>query len=430
MTRKLTLLLLFATIFLIYFWNTPSDYSKSLKQSTYKNLLTSSDTVPNTFLPYLLYKHHSFDFSPISFYFRPFDGGNKKQYFITVTDQGKYSSYPVLTGIMALPVYLPALMLNKVASFDYYENLVKVLLLGRVTAIFYSCLAVVLFYLILEKIGADIKDRLLFTAFFAFGTTMWSIASRSLWMHTIMVPFVCATIFLLLTNYQRKYLFVGSFCGLMVLARPTSFVFCLIMALYVLKTDRKRMLPFLFGAIPPILCIFLYNWAVFSNPFVEGYSNRGDLKWTTPLLQGIISNIITPGKGILFISPPLMLSFWAVSKSFTDRGFGRSNNLLYRFLSVIFVGYFLMYSKWYAWHGGNSFGYRFLTDILPIMVLFCYQAYIHIKSKALKIVMLILMLYSIYPQWNIVFYGKSRCEDEDMHSFECLRPRVLDRYVR
>lgn len=427
MIKSLKIFLTFIITFLIYACNTPEDYSKSLSRSTYRDLLTSSDAVPNTFLPFLLYKHRSFDFSPISFYFRQFDGGNRRQYFITVTEKGKYSSYPILTGIMALPLYLPALILGKIASFDYYENIVKILLLGRITAIFYSCVAVTMFYLLIEKVGGKGKELFLFTAFFAFGTTMWSIASRSMWMHTIIVPFVCAILLLLLSDYQRKYFFVGLFSGLIVLARPTSFVFCVPIALYILKVDRKKIVQFMCGAVPPILCVFAYNWAIFGGFFVDGYSSRGDIKWNTPLIQGVLSNIFTPGKGLLFITPPLVLTFLACYRAYSDKCFGGNNNLLYRFLSVIFIGYFLMYSKWYAWHGGNSFGYRFLTDILPVMVILYYEYYRNLKTKVFKVIMVALMVYSIYPQWNIVFYGKSRCEDEDMHSFECLRPRILDK---
>lgn len=412
---------IFIITFIIYFWNTPSNYQKDLKFAGHRRLLTSSDAVPNTFLPIVLYNYKSTDFSSITFHLRRFDGGEKVQYFISKSKIGKSSSYPILTGLLAFPVYFIPLALNKVASFDYYENILKVLLLGRITAILYSSVAVTLFYLLLKNLDGSKKMKILFTIFFAFGTTMWSISSRILWTHTIVVPILLLILILLLKNERTKYTYIliGFLSGLLILARPTTAIVVFFIGLFMLFKHRKYLLSFGFASIPPILAMLLYNNYVWGGPFLDGYSARNDIQWATPLLQGIYNQIFSPGKGFLFISPPLLLIFVAIFKLFKDKSFGGNNNLLYRYLSLSFVTTFIMYAKWYSWNGGNSFGYRFYTDLLPIMVLLVYEVCKNIKPKW-EILLYIGIIYSIYTQWNAVYYKNSRCEDEDMMTFSCI----------
>lgn len=412
---------IFIATFIVYFWNTPSNYLKDLKSAQYRRLLTSSDAVPNTFLPYLIYKHHAIDFSPITFYLRRFDGGEKTQYFISKSQIGKASSYPILTGIAAIPIYIVPLLLNKIASFDYVENIIKILLLGRITAIFYSSISVVLFYFLLNKLEGTQKNKIIFTLFFAIGTSMWSISSRVLWTHTIVVPILLGILHLLLKENQTKYTYMllGFLSGLMILARPTTAIITLFIGLFILFNKRKHLFHFGLASIPPIALMLIYNTIVWGGPLIDGYNARNDIQWTTPLFQGIYNQIFTPGKGFFFITPPLMLIFVSIYKLFSNKEFGSKNNTLYRYLSMSFIFTFLMYSKWYSWYGGNSFGYRFYTDLLPIMLLLIYVLCQKLKPK-LELLLYIFIAYSIYSQWNAVYFKNSRCEDEDMMKFNCI----------
>lgn len=422
---------IFFTI-IIYSSNLYYDYSKDAKEIGHRNLLTSSDNTPSTFLPYILYKTGSFDFSSITFYLRRFDGGEKEQYFIHNTGTQKVSVYPVFPGIAAFPIYLPFLLLNKIASFDFHENILKILLLGRVTGIIYATIAVGIFYLILQKTSNNLKTNLLFIALFAFGTTMWSISSRGTWSHTITALLLSLMIYLIITKQiSNKLIFlIGFLGGITTLNRPTGFVITGIFGLYILytiylknKNIKSLIIPsllYFLGNLPSLIFTLTYNTIIFGGPLNEGYAARNDLKWTTPILEGLFGNFFMPGKGLLAITPVFVLALIFIYKLFKDKNFLKEKNTFYRFLSLIFFIFLMFYSKWYAWWGGNTHGYRFFTDLTPILVLFSYEMYLKISKSKTKIFVMVLIAYSIFIQSSAVFYQKSRCVDEDMHRLGCI----------
>lgn len=419
----------FLLTFSIYLINTPEDFKKDTLKQTHSNLLPSADAVPNTFLPFLLYKHNTFDFSPIAFHLRRFDSNKKIQYYISQGESGRYSSYPVLTGLIAYPFYIIPLALNKIPTVTYHENILKILLIGRVAAAFYSAVSVSLLYAILRKI--DRKSKLLYpiTTFFALGTSMWTISSRELWTHTLVVTILCTTILLLIQTELkvRSFFIIGLLCGLIIATRQTTAVIAILIGLYVLYKHKKYVIFYTLGALIPTIPLLIYNKIAFGGILSSGYEARGDIKWTTPILEGLAGQLFTPGKGILIISPLLLLSFYAIFRVYRDKYFGAENNLLYRFISPAVIIYILMYSKWYGWDGGSSFGYRFMTDVLPIMVILTYETLKNLKGKKL-IPIYLLIFYSVCVQANAVFYLKSTCKPHEMRSTECIYPRFLEKY--
>lgn len=173
----------------------------------------------------------------------------------------------------------------------------------------------------------------------------------------------------------------------------------------------------------------LYNYTIFGGLLTDGYVARQDVKWTTPFVSGLVIQFIMPGKGILFTAPFLLFFFYFGAKLlFKPKVKNNAEFSLFKYLFLCVLAYLLMYSKWHAWHGGNSFGHRFLTDVMPFMVMSIFYFFKYIlDSSKLKILFVLLCAYSVYVQWNAVFFRKSRCEDEDMKSFECIRPKILDK---
>ena len=427
---------------LIYSSNLYYDYTKDTNEIGHSNLLTSSDNTPSTFLPYVLYKTGSFDFSSITFYLRRFDGGEREQYFIHNTGTQKVSVYPVFPGIAAFPIYLPLLFFNKIASFNFHENILKILLLGRVTGIIYATITVGIFFLILKKISKNLKISVLFTALFAYGTTMWSISSRGIWSHTITALFLSLMIYLIITKKisNKIILLIGFLGGITTLNRPTGFIITGIIGLYILykiylesKKIKDLFIPallYFLGNLPSIIFTLTYNTIIFGGPLNEGYAARNDLKWTTPLFEGMLGNFLMPGKGLLAITPVFVLALIFIYKLFKDKNFIKERNIFYRFLSLIFFIFLIFYSKWYAWWGGNTHGYRFFTDLTPVLVIFSYEMYLKISNHKTKIFVLFLITYSIFIQASAVFYQKSRCEDEDMSKLGCIDYFYFEKFLK
>jgi hypothetical protein len=117
--------------------------------------------------------------------------------------------------------------------------------------------------------------------------------------------------------------------------------------------------------LAPVLLIGLsllaFNISRYGDPFNTGYLPNETFSGI--LGQGILGQLISPGRGLLLFSPVLILSFVGLVPAL--RQF-RAEALLA--FSVI-LGHLLLYGKWFMWHGGFAWGPRFLIPTLPFWVI-------------------------------------------------------------
>lgn len=390
--------------------------------------MTSRDYVANTYLPYLLYNHGSLDFKPIVDEITKYISGSS--YYVLDINDGYYSKYPILTGLMAYPIYYIPLALNKIPNIDTLLNNYKVLALGRVAASFYASTSVAIFYLILKKLRApDTKETtvLLFVLFYALGTNTWSISSRGLWTHTSS-QFLLSLAFLALLKSlsNHKYVLVTSlFLGLSVLARPTNIIPTLILSIYVLKNFSRHIFKYVLCALPTIIIYFLFNKIQYGNYLIEGYQLGDKLIFNSPLYISIPGLLFSPGKGYLFSMPMLLMGIYgAVIYLFTQSRDKLSSLFFYISLTVLCA--FLFMAMWRGWEGADRFGPGLLTEYLPFITSLSFLSVQKLfqlgRAYVYKVLIIFLILYSILMQFNVVIFRKSRCAAEHTWSFYCLLP--------
>lgn len=423
LAKHKTPIIIFLVVIAVFLSNTQFDYRRSMDTGTVRRLMTSGDQVPNTFLPWLILYKNTVSFDSIIETIRPLEGGKFRPYFLINTENGFRTAYPIIPAFMALPIYLVPVLLNKIPEVTYHENILKVFLMGRFAASFYAALSTVLFYYILKEVSKNEKWIIIFTLFYALGTNTWSVSSRGMWQHTFAQFFISIVVLLLLKSIKNKRLipWVGFVLGISVLARPTNIVFALLFSIYVFFKHRDMLGRYILAVVPSILFLIFYNQVTFGSPFEEGYGARDDYRWITPYSESIPGYLFSPGRSFLFISPPLALVYYAVVRLFTDRKYGGEFNTIYRYMALSFVSSLLLFSKWYTWHGANAFGYRMLVDSLPIVGLLSYVVIDKMRYKY-KIVILVLMVYSILLHGNAVLNRKSRCSENHNWSFYCLSP--------
>lgn len=97
--------------------------------------------------------------------------------------------------------------------------------------------------------------------------------------------------------------------------------------------------------------------SIWTSGYVESES------FSAPWLFGIVGLLVGPARSYFWYSPILLISFFGLG------WFRRQVRWLFWMIVTICVGYLLLYGKWYMWHGGYSWGPRFLTPILPFSAL-------------------------------------------------------------
>ncbi|MEM2567420.1 MAG: hypothetical protein QXH20_02990 [Candidatus Bathyarchaeia archaeon] len=103
-----------------------------------------------------------------------------------------------------------------------------------------------------------------------------------------------------------------------------------------------------------------YNFYAFGR-FFGGYAGE---KWNTPFLIGLYGLLMSSGKGLLLFVPISNLFPWGLAKFFEQ---GK------KLEAIICLGLLLTFLAFHApfwtWHGGWSWGPRFLVPIMPFLVI-------------------------------------------------------------
>jgi hypothetical protein len=129
------------------------------------------------------------------------------------------------------------------------------------------------------------------------------------------------------------------------------------------KRGLKSVFPvslFLIGLLPFVAALVWHNDLRFGDPMQFGYTREG---FTTPVGEGVLGLLFSPGKSVFFYAPPLVLSAILWSR------FRRAYPALGEFLALAWAAALIFYGAWWAWHGGWCWGPRFLVPLMPLSAL-------------------------------------------------------------
>jgi len=141
----------------------------------------------------------------------------------------------------------------------------------------------------------------------------------------------------------------------------TTVGLALIVAKQVWETRRWRHVVPMVVAVAAIL---FEAWFRRGGPFVTGYEGWGGAPtvmpyagrpgFSYPFLFGVLSILLSFGKGLVFFAPGLLLAANARAALASERLRGAFDLWL-----LFLIGLILVYSKWWAWYGGWFWGPRF-----------------------------------------------------------------------
>ncbi len=323
------------------------------------------------------------------------------------------SAFPVLAGLLSLPVYIIPILVGLPVTWD------NLILLSHLSASLILALSGGFFYvlakILLDKgsilgdnlsrsgVGAtwsNEKSAMVLTGVYLFGTVNFAMLSQALWQHGPVQLFtILALIFLVKTlpdnsastadaiSHSRNYLslFVsGLFLGFAVLARPTAGIllpYFVILAVYFVNGDLmnvpvssknifsvvKTKFFLLVGLIPALIFFVWYNAVYYGSIANQGYFSQLSANWLTPFPWGFLGLWLSPSKGLLVYSPVFVFGLTGAVLALRKGGW-KINFMCLIFLCIV-ITHTLILGAWKHWYGGYSFGYRMASDILPFLVL-------------------------------------------------------------
>ncbi|HEX9989242.1 MAG TPA: hypothetical protein VGE45_12290 [Chloroflexia bacterium] len=117
------------------------------------------------------------------------------------------------------------------------------------------------------------------------------------------------------------------------------------------------------GMLPGVLLAGFFNAMRYGSPFVTGYENEG---FTTPLHVGLYGLLFSPGKGIIYFAPPVILLPIALVYMWRSGKSQLRAEVLWLIGQAALV--FGFHALWSSWEGNVAWGPRFLIPFVPFML--------------------------------------------------------------
>ena len=188
----------------------------------------------------------------------------------------------------------------------------------------------------------------------------------------------------------------GFFVGLSFFCRLTNIIIVIVTTLYVLIKHRKIFFYFITGLSIPVILLFIYNLSVFNNIF-GGYKDHHifDISIKNFFIN-ISGLLISPNRGIFIYSPVFLFSLIGMIFVFSQYISKKNVNEIYVMFSLVVIFYLILLAGYKMWWGGWGFGYRFLCDIIPFLIVLIVPVIIEFANNKQKILEFIFIIFSIY----------------------------------
>jgi hypothetical protein len=201
----------------------------------------------------------------------------------------------------------------------------------------------------------------------AFGTQVFSTASRSMWSDTWGIVLVGLAVRLLLLSKIRAERvhapLLATLESFAYIVRPTNSIALFGTAIFIVATNRKAVWPFL-GTVACWLGLFVLYSVVHFHSLLPDYFAADRLHFP-PQPVALLGNLVSPGRGLLVYVPAVAAVGLSMARFWTALRF----RALVALSGFVVVCHLFVLSEFAHWWGGHSYGARLTTALVPWFVL-------------------------------------------------------------
>ena len=362
---------------------------------------------------------------------------------------------PPGTSLLAVPAYWLVYHFEKWRGLnpdDWWTLtvnawLTSVLSVGLVSG--FGC--VVFFRLAREMAEGKALPALLATLAFAFGTTFFPFGTL-FFDHNLTAIFLLAAFSCLwrVRGVERApaghVMLAGLCAGIATITNYVAFVAGVFLGLYALlatlprdgtrRCNWRAAIFYVLGVLPPFALICWYGWVCFGSPFtlntdfqnplfkVEGGA-LGMFAMPNAYVAGLLS--VSPYRGIFFLAPVTIMSFYGLFVWLRDKTFVHEARLCL----AIFGFFFVVNASFNGYHGGFSAGPRYLVPGLPFLALPLVTAFLRWRWLTILLALVSIALQTLLTatdaQNPLAVGGHARIDDA--HRKDDFFCQIVDEYA-
>lgn len=329
------------------------------------------------------------------------------------------------TGLGYTLALLPAVVFEdlflKLAGADFLTAFPlnsdwPVLLFASFTNSVFGALLTVTMYLILRSYNITHKSSIFLSLVTIVATNLFPYTKHTM-AHMMQVSFLILSFFFLrkalISKTSWSFLSSGLAFGVALISYNPTFIYPAIPfgVYYIfLKRPNLKKLPEIakdlsliaLGVLPFYLTYNWFNWTRFGNAVSTGYGEFDVLFFLLPqayvIYEGLWSVLLSPGRSFILYSPILViiLLFWnKLKKPYRPEVVSFFIlTLIYVYLTSVLQGGI----DYPVWHGESSWGPRYLTPLIPFLMILVGLIYSKMSKNARYLVFFPLLCLGIYIQ--------------------------------
>jgi hypothetical protein len=320
--------------------------------------LLGNDTRPARYVAVSLLKRGDFNLDEFPALRTP--SGELPYYVVQAPDGHILSRYGFGVPAAAAPAFAFALAI-------YHGKLPEkvAVLVAKLASSLCVAGAAVLLLLTALRLHASRRDAMVVALSYGLASCAFSVVSQALWQHGPAELFLTLGIYLLVRDGRWSVSLAGAAFAAAAVCRTPAALFALAALVYVAWQRRRALIGFVLAALPLVAAQAAYNTYYFGAPwhFPQAEPLGVAQPWGHSMLVGLPGLLVSPSRGLFVYTPIFLFLLWRPLKLW------QKNGPLVRCLLVATLALILVFSNWWAWHGGWSYGYRLLVDAVPVLVL-------------------------------------------------------------